>query len=75
MVANLAWPQNGQSADCLTEGETDPSGAKFPTAEPGLVQRILANPSNFYINVHNTEFPAGAIRGQLSAVEHVEGVR
>lgn len=70
VVANLAWPQDGQAADCLTEGETDPSGLKFPTGEQGIVQRILNDPASFYVNVHNTEYPMGAIRGQLSAPEH-----
>ncbi len=65
IVANLAWPQDGQASDCLTEGETDPNGPKFPNEQPGIVQRILNNPENFYVNVHNSVFPAGAIRGQL----------
>ncbi len=56
---NLAFPQNGQAADCLTEGEAGKG------LDPGEVQEILANPSGFYVNVHNGEFPAGAVRGQL----------
>lgn len=30
---------------------------------------INANPSGFYVNVHNGEFPGGAIRGQLARAE------
>jgi hypothetical protein len=61
VVANLAWPQDGQAGDCLTEGEA----GKFPTGEFGIVQRILNNPQGFYINIHNTVYPGGALRGQL----------
>lgn len=61
VVAALAWPQGGQAGDCLTEGEP----GKFPTGEFGIVQRILNNPARFYVNIHNAEFPAGAVRGQL----------
>ncbi len=66
VVANLAWPQDGQAGDCLTEGEdADTPAPKFPTREVGIVQRILNNPANFYVNIHNSVYPAGAIRGQL----------
>ena len=64
VVANLARPFDGDSADCLTEGEILPNGAAaFPTGE--TVAEILANPAGYYVNVHNPDYPGGAIRGQL----------
>lgn len=65
VVVNLAAPGDGNAADCLTEGETLPSGAEaFP--DKVKVADILKNPQNFYANVHNPAFAGGAIRGQLS---------
>jgi len=31
-----------------------------------VAARMLANPSNFYVNVHTNQFPGGAIRGDLA---------
>lgn len=38
---------------------------KCVTADPALLADIAANPANYYVNLHNSRFPAGAIRGQL----------
>jgi CHRD domain len=35
-------------------------------ADAAVVQEIMQNPANYYVNVHNAEFPQGAVRGQLS---------
>lgn len=65
VVVNLAGPFDGDAADCLTQGETLPSGAKaFPTGVK--VKDILAGPTKFYVNVHTPQFPDGALRGQLA---------
>jgi hypothetical protein len=32
-----------------------------------LATQIVANPAGFYVNVHNADYPLGAIRGQLAA--------
>jgi len=31
----------------------------------GQLAEIVANPSSFYVNIETTEFPDGALRGQL----------
>lgn len=35
-------------------------------ATPDLIAAIKADPAGYYVNLHNSRFPAGAIRGQLA---------
>ncbi|HEX4812353.1 MAG TPA: CHRD domain-containing protein [Nonomuraea sp.] len=37
----------------------------------GLLSRILAHPGNWYANLHNAQFPGGAVRAQLRRVHPV----
>ena len=52
VVLNLIAPANGGSQGCVS-------------SKADILVDIAANPSRYYINVMNTEFPNGAIRGQL----------
>ena len=36
---------------------------------PALLRTLLEKPQSYYVDVHNKEFPHGAIRGQLSLTE------
>ena len=52
VVVNLDPPTRGFSANCTT-------------VDPALAGAIAATPGNYYVNVHNADFQAGAVRGQL----------
>src|SRR5436309_9982429 len=40
-----------------------------PSADPSIVQSIIANPSAFYFNAHSVLHPGGVVRGQLARVQ------
>ncbi len=51
-VLTLDTPANGVSSKCYSVEKT-------------LAAALIADPANFYVNIHTAAYPAGAIRGQL----------
>jgi hypothetical protein len=53
IVVPLTAPDaTGESSGCVSADRT-------------LILSIMRNPQDYYVNVHNTDFPPGALRGQL----------
>lgn len=47
-------------------GPIDPDPTPHKSAK-ALLKDIERNPQNYYVDIHNFEFPDGAVRGQLQA--------
>lgn len=48
-----------------TPPTTATGGSGCVSADRDLIRDIIQNPANYYFNVHNAEYPAGALRAQL----------
>ncbi len=54
VVVTLGAPDaEGKAKGCVTD------------VDPALINAIWMSPRSYYVNVHTTDFPGGAIRGQL----------
>lgn len=51
-ILTLETPVNGASSKCYS-------------VEKALAASLIADPANFYVNIHTAAYPSGAIRGQL----------
>jgi CHRD domain-containing protein len=61
--------QAGKNGDVVVPFETpaaDTTTKGCANVDATLIGRLAANPENFYVNVHTTTYPQGAVRGQLS---------
>lgn len=54
-----------QALEAPTAGDPGTSGG-CTTVSARLARDLLRNPAKYYVNVHNADFPGGAVRGQLS---------
>ena len=56
---------NGDIVVTLSPPDESGTASGCTIADSSLVRDIRKNPAEYYVNVHTTDYPGGAIRGQL----------
>jgi len=88
VVAGIKLPATAMhihAADAGSAGPVVVPALKFPDAsgavttttsnvDAALIAKILTNPEGYYVNVHNADFPGGAVRGQLTFYNNTAGM-
>jgi hypothetical protein len=54
LFVGASFSGTGSASGCVTDVDRD------------LIVAIIQDPAGYYVNIHSSVFPAGAIRGQLS---------
>ena len=54
VVITLTPPTNGSSSGCVEN------------VDPEVIKQLRQKPGDYYVNIHNADFPDGAVRGQLA---------
>ncbi|MGP3935219.1 CHRD domain-containing protein [Nonomuraea sp. KM88] len=65
IVVTLKAPSEGFASECIRAMKRQTADNADTTLTFGELKAIAHSPRQFYANVHNEEFPDGAIRGQL----------
>ncbi len=63
-LAHIHQAPAGSNGPVVVDFSAQLSGSGLADAD---LVNVLANPSNFYVNLHNVDFPGGALRGQIPA--------
>jgi hypothetical protein len=66
-AAHVHFGAAGVAGGIIAELEPPTDGVSYGTIDldKATIQAIKKNPQDYYVNVHNAEYPGGAVRGQI----------